>query len=114
MLLCGATMTFAQQNEPVYTERLDSITRDGYLEWRVDYEDNGDFYFKSCYVDADGNRHIGDTVQKYNKQGKLLYSNVYINILGEKIPYSKTEKEYDSNGNCIKSCKISYNRLWGL
>ena len=113
MLLCGATMTFAQQNEPVYTERLDSITRDGYLEWRVDYEDNGDFYFKSCYVDADGNRHIGDTVQKYNKQGKLLYSNVYINILGEKIPYSKTEKEYDSNGNCIKSCKISYNRLMG-
>ena len=101
MLLCGATMTFAQQNEPVYTERLDSITRDGNLEWRVDYEDNGDFCFRSCYIDADGNRHIGDTVQKYNKQGKLLYSNVYINILGEKIPYSKTEKEYDSNGNCI-------------
>lgn len=112
MLLCGATMAFAQQNEPVYTERLDSITRDGNLEWRVDYEDNGDFCFRSCYIDADGNRHIGDTVEKYNRQGKLLYSYVYTNTLGEKRPFSKIEKEYDSNGNCIKSFKISY-LYWG-
>ena len=101
-------MTFAQQNEPVYIERLDSITRDGNLEWRVDYEDNGDFCFKSCYIDDDGNRHIGNTVEKYNKQGKLLYSYINTYLLGEKRPYLITEKEYDSNGKCIKSCEITY------
>ena len=103
MLLCGATMTFAQQNEPVYTERLDSVTEDGNLIRKVDYADNGDF----TYRHYDENMLLG-AMDKYNKYKNCLSQYCDASRNGELRPYRKDEYEYDSDGNLTKSVSVEY------
>ena len=100
-------MTFAQQNEPVYTERLDSVTEDGNLIRKVDYADNGDFTYR--HYDED---RLLVSMNKYNKYKKCLSQYYDFSINGELCPYTKDEYEYDSDGNLTKSVSVMYKFPW--
>ena len=93
MLLCGATMTFAQQNEPVYTERLDSVVTNGRCVERYEYKPNGN-YTQTTY-DGDNKRSI----YEFTADGKVLsYTSQIMEKDGSIHVYSKNEYTYDSEG----------------
>lgn len=96
MLLCGATMTFAQQNEPVYTERLDSVvSNDGCVE-RYEYKANGN-YTQTTYG-SDNERRICE----FTADGKVLsYTSQIMEKDGSIHVYSKNERTYDSDGRKV-------------
>ena len=89
-------MTFAQQNEPVYTERLDSVvSNDGCVE-RYEYKANGN-YTQTTY--GSNNTKM---IQEFTADGKFLNS---ISMTMEKNGgihmNGKNEHTYDSKGRIV-------------
>lgn len=115
MFLCGTTMTFAQQNASVYTERLDSVISVGesdFVKKNYDYKPNGSCTLTSMVYDVISRKLRTKNIREYNAKG-LLVSN-YSYQAGEINPYMgyfANEYAYDDEGRVIEEKEMvpSYN-----
>ena len=104
MFLCGTTVSFAQKNAPIYTERLDSVISTGEaiaIKKNYEYNKDGSCTMTDMLYNV-AQKLIAKQITGYDKKGRQI--SVYTYNLDDENPngfYTNLEYSYDDKDRVV-------------